>query len=205
MSTLQDRMSEALQHRQSTASNPNNVNQAELARACGVQPPSVSDWFSGKTKSLRADTALRAAAYLRVRPEWLSDGRGPMIERKTPPAQPLSDHGHKLLPPLYSWEGMMAVELPEEFRLVVGEASLAPLVPEGTTAFFVRSKKARPGEGILVEDGEGVRHFRRYRPLSGGQWEAYAMQDGYRLLESVKDPALKILAAYDGQRGSLAT
>lgn len=32
------------------------ISQAELARACGVKPPSVNGWLSGKAKFLREKT-----------------------------------------------------------------------------------------------------------------------------------------------------
>ncbi len=50
---------------------------AELARHCGVKPPSVSDWFNGKTLSLNAETVIKAAEFFRVRPYWLLTGKGP--------------------------------------------------------------------------------------------------------------------------------
>lgn len=209
MSTLQDRITEAFAYRRTLATNPADVTQADLAAACGVKPPSVNDWFSGKTGSLKAETALRAAAYLRVRPEWLASNSGPMtIERKEPEhlllvAQSLSHSGHRMLPPLYSWEGMMGVDLPDEFRLVVEEASLPKLVPAGSTVLFNRLVKPRPGDGVLVEDGSGMRHFRRYRQGAFGQWEAYAMNDAYRDLDSKRD-SLKVIAVYAGSEHSLA-
>lgn len=51
--------------------------QADLARAAGVRPPSVSDWFSGKTKTL-GKALLPVARFLNVNPEWLSAGKGAM-------------------------------------------------------------------------------------------------------------------------------
>jgi transcriptional regulator with XRE-family HTH domain len=199
-------MEEALAHRKSLVSNPNDVTQASLAAAVGIRPPSVSGWFSGTTKSLKAETAALAAKYLRVSSDWLATGRGPMLIGNPPPkalAHQLSDDGHRLLPPQYSWEGMMGTEMPEEFRLVIGEGSLAPLIPAGTVVYFDRTKKVRAGEGVLVEDGDGVRHFRRYRPLAGAEWEAFAMNVSYRTLNSQTD-SLRIIAVYDGSRGSLA-
>jgi hypothetical protein len=206
MTTLQQRMAAALAHRKSLAKNPNDITQAALALAADVKPPSVNDWFSGETKSLKATTATLAAKYLGVSSDWLATGRGPMLVGNPPPkavAQQLSDDGHRLLPPQYSWEGMMGTEMPEEFRLVIGEGSLAPLIPAGTVVYFDRTKKVRAGEGVLVEDGDGVRHFRRYRPLAGAEWEAFAMNVSYRTLNSQTD-SLRIIAVYDGSRGSLA-
>jgi transcriptional regulator with XRE-family HTH domain len=50
--------------------------QADLARAAEVKQPSVANWLSGETKSLRAEPAIRAAAFLGVSPQWLIEGIG---------------------------------------------------------------------------------------------------------------------------------
>lgn len=54
------------------------LTQAELARRIGVSQPSVNDWLSGKTRRLKYETAVKAAAVLRVRPEWLAWGSEPI-------------------------------------------------------------------------------------------------------------------------------
>lgn len=79
MSTLAKRMQEAL------ADLHGLKTQAGLARACRVSTASVSNWFTGQSKSLRGANALAAAAYLEVRPEWLTTGRGP--KRPPPPTR----------------------------------------------------------------------------------------------------------------------
>ncbi len=68
---LADRLQRALAERP-------DVSKADLARACGIKQPSVSDWFNGKTKRLSGSNLLEAARRLRVRPEWLATGMGPM-------------------------------------------------------------------------------------------------------------------------------
>lgn len=70
MTTLATRLDVALKR--------TGKSQAELARACGVKPPSVAAWFSGATKKLKADSLIRAAAFLGVRQEWLNSGQLPM-------------------------------------------------------------------------------------------------------------------------------
>lgn len=70
--TLADRLAHAL---------VDGKTKAGLAKACGIKPPSVSDWFSGKTKTLEGSNLLRAAAYLDVPPLWLAEGKGPMRPR----------------------------------------------------------------------------------------------------------------------------
>lgn len=68
--TLKDRIQLAMKEA--------DVKPVDLARACGVRPPSVSDWINGKTKTLAGTNLIRAAALLNVNAEWLGTGRGPM-------------------------------------------------------------------------------------------------------------------------------
>lgn len=72
MKTLKDRIKSALDAR--------GVSQTDLAKACGVRPPSVNDWLSGKSRSMKAATAHRAAAFLEVNFLWLTEGIGPRTE-----------------------------------------------------------------------------------------------------------------------------
>lgn len=53
--------------------------QAELARACGLKPGSVSGWFGqGKpTKMISGDNLVTAAAFLNTTAEYIMTGRGP--------------------------------------------------------------------------------------------------------------------------------
>lgn len=69
--TLSERIKVAMQ--------TTGMNQVELARACGVKPPSVNGWLSGKSKFLRGENLLKAARALRVSEEWLATGKGSMI------------------------------------------------------------------------------------------------------------------------------
>lgn len=78
-SDLKTRMAEALQASGKTKS--------ELARFCGVSQPSVTAWLNGKTKSLDAGSALKAAMLLGVNALWLATGKGD----KTGGVTPISD------------------------------------------------------------------------------------------------------------------
>jgi hypothetical protein len=92
--TLSERLILALAKK---AENDVAATQAALARHCGVKAPSVSDWFTGETKVLRAASLVRAAEYLGVRPLWLLEGSGPMTADASP--QPPSDAGPTTTPP----------------------------------------------------------------------------------------------------------
>ncbi|HDS1682147.1 TPA: helix-turn-helix domain-containing protein [Pseudomonas putida] len=71
MSTLQERLRQIM-------AGPPKISQAALARACGIKPPSVNDWLSGKTKTIEGQNLLLAADFLGVAPKWLATGRGPV-------------------------------------------------------------------------------------------------------------------------------
>ena len=67
-----------LAERVSLALTENTQTQLALAKAAGVKAPSVNDWLSGKTKSLKGKSLIGAAKFLRVNELWLSEGVGPM-------------------------------------------------------------------------------------------------------------------------------
>jgi len=79
---LADRLRQAM-------AGPPKVSPSELAAACGVKPPSVSDWLNGRTQRLRGHNLNRAASRLRVTPLWLDEGRGPMHPRDAAQFTPL--------------------------------------------------------------------------------------------------------------------
>lgn len=69
METLSERVQRAMVKR-------GQPSQADLARACKVTTASVSDWITGKTKSLSARTARLAAAYFGCDRDWIGQGIG---------------------------------------------------------------------------------------------------------------------------------
>lgn len=69
MSTLSERLEELMK------GNP-EYTQANIARGCGVKQPSVNDWLSGRTKRMRGEVLLKAAAFFQVDEQWLATGLG---------------------------------------------------------------------------------------------------------------------------------
>src|SRR5690606_12893565 len=69
---LKDRLREAM-------AGPPKITQAALARAVGVKQPTVNDWLSGKTQTIRGPILVRVAAFLGVEATWLATGRGPRV------------------------------------------------------------------------------------------------------------------------------
>lgn len=60
------------------------LTQVKLAQLAGVKQASISDLERGESRSFRGVTLVSVARVLNVRPEWLSQGKGPM-ERKDVP------------------------------------------------------------------------------------------------------------------------
>ena len=113
------------------------ITQAELARACGVKPPSVNGWLSGKSKFLRGENLLKAAAVLGVSQQWLATGEGPMAAAVAPSGSSNVEPGPGV--PLVSWvqagawcEACTPVDVSEVERW------LACPVPHGKSTFVLR-------------------------------------------------------------------
>ncbi|MCX2694291.1 LexA family transcriptional regulator [Pseudomonas sp. DCB_CB] len=172
MSTFQERL------RQSMAGPP-KISQAALARACGIKPPSVNDWLSGKTKTIEGQNLLLAAEFLGVLPKWLATGRGPMrkasglaegsnVEAALQPTRSFSypeiswvqagtareavDMGNVALCPQHSsdvWAGEDAFWL-----RVTGDSmtpsSGSPSFPEGFLILIAPDIEPRPGQFVVA-------------------------------------------------------
>ena len=126
-----------LAERLTTAMERSGITQAELARACGVKPPSVNGWLSGKSKFLRGENLLKAAAVLGVSQQWLATGEGPMAAAVAPSGSSNVEPGPGL--PLVSWvqagawcEACTPVDVSEVERW------LDCPVPHGKSTFVLR-------------------------------------------------------------------
>ncbi len=69
MSSLADRIKECMAAK--------GLTNAALAKLAKVKPPTSFNWGSGKTKSIKGEQLLNAAAALGVDPQWLATGKGP--------------------------------------------------------------------------------------------------------------------------------
>ncbi len=60
-----------------------DIKQEELGKAAGLTQPAIFKLLSGKTQ--RTTRLAEIAKALKVRPEWLATGEGPMTEQGPPP------------------------------------------------------------------------------------------------------------------------
>lgn len=69
---MQSTLSERLRERLDAL----GMNDAQLAREVGVARSSMSLWMNGTTKTIKGANLLKAAAALKVTPDWLVSGDG---------------------------------------------------------------------------------------------------------------------------------
>lgn len=55
-----------------------SMRHVDLARACKMSRPSVTEWTNGTTKNPRLDKFFAACGALRLRPRWLALGEEPI-------------------------------------------------------------------------------------------------------------------------------
>lgn len=181
--------------------------QVGLARACGISQPSVNDWFSGKTKSLRAETARRAAAYLQCDPFWLANGTGsPNWQNEQHAgegvapytvAHDVSQAQSKVLPLQIEWDTIMQGSLPDQFVLPLRDTALQPRFASATRIIFATGRTAQPGDVVLLRDSAGDHYIREYHLVRAGHWKAAATNPAFQPLDSAAD-GLQVLAVAIG-------
>ncbi len=79
--TLDNPAMQELKDRMKAALDDANLKNAELARIAKTSRTAVSDWLSGKSKSIRGDKLIVISRALNVDPDWLANGKGDRKQR----------------------------------------------------------------------------------------------------------------------------
>lgn len=107
MRSLKSRLEEAMRRHP-------HLTQADIARACKVKNPSVTDWLNGKTKSLKPEPARLGASLFGCDQNWLSTGVGtPNWIAAPPPTPPVN-------------ESLLVRTLPAALGVVLGQLARVP-------------------------------------------------------------------------------
>lgn len=164
MSTLAERIKEAM--------NESGAIAADLARACGIRPPSVSAWLSGETKTLKAATAMRAAEFLGVNQLWLTEGKGPKRGNVNRPSATVYD------PSMGSGAMLLAAA-----DYLSRSTNVEPADQPPSSAHIQPARKAtEPGAVIALSPAE------------------HALLDAYRLMASADQEEIRRLAEEKAKR-----
>jgi transcriptional regulator with XRE-family HTH domain len=100
------------------------MSQKELADSCGISAPAVNDWLSGKTKSLKASTLLKAAKALAVSPQWLESGLGVKSSRED---NRIAEHTLLADPIAHQLHRIVDAMLPEDQQKLLDYAEMLSL------------------------------------------------------------------------------
>jgi len=192
LKTLADRLKYAME-----VLPPKKIKGVELARAVGVKPPSVSDWLSGKSKTMEGENLLKAAKFLGVNANWLATGSGAPTENNKQNIKdeelsnilfrdlslhkiPVLDYVRAGLWKEVSYDGEAPLSytytdylgaIPEAiFCLIVQGNSMEPDFKEGDMLIVDSSITPKPGSFVVAQNGSHEATFKKYRVVAHDEY-----------------------------------
>jgi len=168
------------------------IGPTELVRDLGKSYPYWRDLLRDEDKSFGEKIAREIEEGLQL-PELALD----QPPSRTKPAHPLSPGRAKLAPQTMRWGAMKTMkpdELPMQLRVELEDDAMEPEARAGWTVELDRELVPRFGDDVLVYLGNGEYHYRRYRQNPAGGWVAAATNSDFASFESLKDPAMRIVA-----------
>lgn len=214
MKTLQERIQEALDA---------GFTHAQLAEAAGKSSASVSQWKSGDTKALKADSVAGLSKLTGWSSEWWATGKGSRTVKRESSTLPTSSVTNLTRAPVIEWSrlgedvykevGELGSNPHREFA-PIGEAGpqtkLIPVVDDALAPRLVRGdlvaidpenkNPKRDAVCLFRSKTDGAFFLRRFRPLAAGAFEATGA-DG--ALDSVRHDLEVVGVACGGVMGSI--
>lgn len=205
---LKDRIAEALRIAQKSPS--------QLALETGVSSSAFSQLLSGKTKSLRSNTAAKLAAATGVRMSWLISGEGEMRGPENEPGNVGRAAIGAVRIPLISYvqagawtmvddpyapgdaaEWLMTdLELSTHaFALEIKGDSMTPEFKPGDRVIIDPNVVPQPGDFVVAKNGDDEATFKKYRPRGANDrgdliFELVPLNEDYPSMRSDITPIL---------------
>ncbi|MNR93506.1 putative HTH-type transcriptional regulator [compost metagenome] len=187
LKTLADRLKYAME-----ILPPKKIKGVELARAVGVKPPSVSDWLSGKSKTMEGENLLKASKFLGVNANWLASGNGsPKEDKQNIKGDELSNilfrdlRLHKIpvldyvqaglwhevsydgvIPHSYTYTDYLGTNADSVFSVIVQGESMLPDFKVGDMLIVDASLAPKPGSYVIAQNGSHEATFKKYKVIS---------------------------------------
>lgn len=189
---------------------------AALARAAGKSAPAVTQWISGDTKEIKADSAAGIQAATGFSAVWIATGKGPkrVADQNVSPAPPRKSV------PLISWvqagsfsdvqdyyhpgeaerwedvyqsspsDNAFALEVSGDSMVsqIPGERSFPP----GTIIIVDPGKSAGENDYVVAKDVVTQRATFKQLKYDGGRWFLKPLNPGYPTVE-IDDPAIRVI------------
>lgn len=183
----------------------------ELGRALEASSATMTNW---KKRGVSKAGAIAAERVFGCSTEWVMSGTGTMFPAADQNPATTGINLGALLDGItvhqdektIAWEDLMQLDatgqLPERFRLAMPDDSMEPRTPKGTVLVLDKAATPHPGHGILVRDGHGRYHIRRYQQGAGHRWTAQPVNSAYAALDSDQDH-LRLIAVVVGLMSGL--
>lgn len=176
---------------------PKKIKGVDLARAVGVKPPSVSDWLSGKSRTMEGENLLKASKFLGVNANWLASGIGSPTDKNK---QIIMDEElsnilfrdlglHKIpvfdyvqagqwkevsydgaTPLSYTYTDYIGTNPEAIFSVIVQGNSMEPDFKEGDMLIADSSITPKPGSFVIAQNGSHEATFKKYRVVSHDEY-----------------------------------
>lgn len=202
--SLADRIREAIKH--------SGKIPARIAEETGFSPGAVTQWLTGQTKSLKAETAAALERATGYRATWLVTGRGPKMFDQNPNVGTVPFSSTAMIPLISfvqagTWvdvEDPYQVGGAEEwlttdqslsqvaFALEIRGDSMLPEFKPGDRIIVDPAIAPQPGDFVVAKNGNGAT-FKKYRPrgsTADGEpiFELVPLNDDYATMRSDEVP-----------------
>lgn len=201
----------ALNERITSARVSAGMSKAALARAVGVSSPTVTDWESGKIKTIEAGNMSKLAAALGVTPDWLLYGKEPaqrqaisasvaaaydIVDRNTRPVPIISyvqaGNWCELVDAYPTGHGEDTVDVdvrwgPNTYALRVRGDSMAPTLTEGAVIVVDPAIDWRHGHIVVVRQNGDAEVTVKRLVKDGGTWYLKPDNPRYEILTMEED------------------
>ncbi|MFW1939513.1 LexA family protein [Acinetobacter junii] len=176
---------------------PKRIKGVDLARAVGVKPPSVSDWLTGKSKTMEGENLLKASKFLGVNANWLASGIGDPTDKnkliikneelsnilyrdlrlhKIPvfdyvQAGQWKEVSYDGATPLgYTYTDYIGTAPEAIFCVIVQGNSMEPDFKDGDMLIVDSSITPKPGSFVIAQNGSHEATFKKYRVVSHDEY-----------------------------------
>lgn len=179
-----------------------DVSQADLARACGIKQPSVNDWISGKTKTIKGANLLNASRLLGVRPEWLASGMGhprTSVSRyeattldalhsgvrrvRIEGAVVMEENGFWSVGDIEAEEAAYPTDDPEAYAIRVTSQRFKPVVSLAQCILVSPRSPVKPGRPVVVTTTDGRKTLRTFVSRESGVLNLASVNDANDYLD----------------------
>jgi SOS-response transcriptional repressor LexA len=184
---------------------------SDIAEAGGLSTAAVSSWFNGSANAVDDEKMVALAKFLRVEPEWLRDGIGPIegpvnvrpaeVGKRRIPLISSVQAGlmHETVTPFPTGDAfdylLTDLDLSDSaFALEINGLSMEPDFREGDRILVDPAVRPIAGDFVVAANGRDEATFKTYRPrgtdaVGNEVFELVPLNPDYPTISSDREPA----------------